>query len=179
MVRDGDRDRGRLRGDGQWRASEPGGHARSPVIWPILAARPASRICASCPGGVRGSSSGVLDGLPGQSHARACLLDHAAKLRDGVEELLVDEQVGVELAKQTLERASPGVDGRARLARGPASRRRLQAPALRVGAGGAVAPVGGAGVLPGAEALVAFSEPLRPLRGGVERAAGGLVGGVV
>jgi len=33
-------------------------------------------------------SQGVLDGLPGQSHARACLLDHAAQLRDAVGELL-------------------------------------------------------------------------------------------
>lgn len=48
----------------------------------------------------------VLDGLPGQSHARACLLDHAAQLRDAVEELLVDEEVGVELGEDTLERAS-------------------------------------------------------------------------
>jgi hypothetical protein len=48
----------------------------------------------------------VLDGLPGQSHARACLLDHAAQLRDAVGDLLVDEEVGVELGEETLERAS-------------------------------------------------------------------------
>jgi hypothetical protein len=48
----------------------------------------------------------VLDGLPGQSHARACLLDHVAQLRDAVGELLVDEEVGVELCEETLERAS-------------------------------------------------------------------------
>ena len=48
----------------------------------------------------------VLDELPGQSHARACLLDHAAQLRDAVGELLVDEEVGVELAEDTLKRAS-------------------------------------------------------------------------
>ena len=41
-----------------------------------------------------------------QSHARACLLDHAAQLRDAVGELLEDEEVGVELAEETLERAS-------------------------------------------------------------------------
>jgi hypothetical protein len=51
-------------------------------------------------------SQRVLDGLPGQSHARASLLDHAAQLRDAVEELLADEEVGVELAEEALERAA-------------------------------------------------------------------------
>jgi hypothetical protein len=51
-------------------------------------------------------SQRVLAGLPGQSHARACLLDHAAQLREAVEELLVDEEVGVELAEETLEQAA-------------------------------------------------------------------------
>jgi hypothetical protein len=49
---------------------------------------------------------GVLEGLPGQSHARACLLDHAAELRDAVGELLEDEDVSVELAEETLEQAA-------------------------------------------------------------------------
>jgi hypothetical protein len=48
----------------------------------------------------------VLAGLPGQSHARACLLDHAAELRGALEELLEDEQVSVELAEETLEQAA-------------------------------------------------------------------------
>jgi hypothetical protein len=48
----------------------------------------------------------VLEGLPGQSHPRACLLDHAAQLREAVGELLVDEEVGVEVGEETLERAS-------------------------------------------------------------------------
>src|SRR5450755_577810 len=48
----------------------------------------------------------VLEGLPGQSHARACLLDHAAELRDALEELLEDEEVSVELAEDTLEQAA-------------------------------------------------------------------------
>jgi len=48
----------------------------------------------------------VLEGLPGQSHARACLLDHAAELRDAVGELLEDEEVSVDLAEQTLEQAA-------------------------------------------------------------------------
>jgi hypothetical protein len=47
----------------------------------------------------------VLAGLPGVSYARACLLDHAAELRGGLEELLDDEQVGVELSEEALERA--------------------------------------------------------------------------
>jgi hypothetical protein len=89
----------------------------------------------------------VLDGLPGQSHARACLLDHAAQLRYVLGDLLVDEEVGVELIE---EASLPGVDAGAWLARGRASRRGLEAPALRVGAGGAVAAVRVAGVLAGA-----------------------------
>ena len=48
----------------------------------------------------------VLEGLPGQSHARACLLDHAAELRDALGELLEDEEVSVELAEETLEQAA-------------------------------------------------------------------------
>ena len=48
----------------------------------------------------------VLGGLPGQSHARACLLDHAAELRDALGELLEDEEVSVELAEDTLEQAA-------------------------------------------------------------------------
>ena len=59
----------------------------------------------------------TLEGLPGQSHARECLLDHAAELRDAVGELLEDEEVSVELAEQTLEQAARVVDPRARLAR--------------------------------------------------------------
>ena len=48
----------------------------------------------------------VLEGLPGQSHARACLLDHAAQLRDVLGELLADEEVAVDLAEETLEQAA-------------------------------------------------------------------------
>jgi hypothetical protein len=48
----------------------------------------------------------VLEGLAGQSHARACLLDHAAELRDALAELLEDEDVSVELAEETLEQAA-------------------------------------------------------------------------
>ena len=69
-------------------------------------------------------SQRVLDGLPGQSHARACLLDDAAQLRDAVGELLAGEEVGVELGEENARAGGPGVDGRARLARRPASGRR-------------------------------------------------------
>ena len=48
----------------------------------------------------------VLEGLPGRSHARACLLDHAAQLRDVLGELLADEEVGVDVAEETLEQAA-------------------------------------------------------------------------
>ena len=48
----------------------------------------------------------VLEGLPGSSHARACLLDHAAELQAALEQLLEDEEVSVELAEETLEQAA-------------------------------------------------------------------------
>ena len=47
----------------------------------------------------------VLEGLAGQSHARACLLDHAAELRDTLGELLEHEEVSVDVADATLEHA--------------------------------------------------------------------------
>lgn len=43
---------------------------------------------------------------PGQSHARAALLDHSAELRDALGELLEDEEVSVALAEDTLEQAA-------------------------------------------------------------------------
>jgi len=51
----------------------------------------------------------VLSGLARQSHARACLLDHAAELRDAHGELLADEALSVELAEVTLEQAGSRV----------------------------------------------------------------------
>ena len=47
----------------------------------------------------------VLEGVAGQSHARACLLDHAAELRDTLGELLEYEEVSVDVAEATLEQA--------------------------------------------------------------------------
>jgi hypothetical protein len=52
----------------------------------------------------------ILGTLPGISHARACLLDHAAELRALLEELL-QEPVTVEVPEESLQHAS-GVWGR-------------------------------------------------------------------
>jgi hypothetical protein len=60
---------------------------------------------AARPGGEWGQRKSSFS-LAGQLHARACLLDHAAELRDAVGELLCDEEVSVELAEQTLEQAA-------------------------------------------------------------------------
>ena len=58
------------------------------------------------PGGRAGFSQRMLEAMAGETHARACLLDHAAELRDALDELLEDEQVTVELAEQALEQAA-------------------------------------------------------------------------
>ncbi len=47
----------------------------------------------------------VLGGLPGTSHARACLLDHAAELHMLLEAVL-EEPVTVEIAERSLQDAS-------------------------------------------------------------------------
>ena len=47
----------------------------------------------------------VLNGLPGTSHPRACLLDHAAELRGALEDLL-DEPVTVEIPEPALDQAT-------------------------------------------------------------------------
>ena len=47
----------------------------------------------------------VIGGLPGTSHPRACLLDHAAELRTMLEQLL-DEPVTVEIPEPALEHAT-------------------------------------------------------------------------
>ena len=44
----------------------------------------------------------LIERMPGQTHARACLLDHAAELRDALDELLEDEQVTVEVSEEAL-----------------------------------------------------------------------------
>jgi hypothetical protein len=56
------------------------------------------------PPGGRSFSQQELGRLPGSSHARACLLDHAAELRLTLEQLL-DEPVRIEIPDAALERA--------------------------------------------------------------------------
>jgi hypothetical protein len=57
------------------------------------------------PGRPRQVAQRVLEDLAGQSHARACLLDHAAELRDTLGELLEHDEVSVDVAEATLEQA--------------------------------------------------------------------------
>ena len=57
------------------------------------------------PAAPAGFSQRLLEVMPGQTHARACLLDHAAELR-GVLADLFDEDVSVELSEHALERAA-------------------------------------------------------------------------
>jgi len=48
----------------------------------------------------------IIERMPGQTHARACLLDHAAEIRDALEELLPGEEVMVEVSDQALAQAA-------------------------------------------------------------------------
>jgi hypothetical protein len=50
-------------------------------------------------------SQRMLRAMPGQTHARACLLDHAAELRELLDDLF-EEDVSVELSEHALERAA-------------------------------------------------------------------------
>lgn len=58
------------------------------------------------PGAPAEFSQRMLDVMPGQTHARACLLDHAAELRGRLEELLGEEEVTVEVSDRALEQAA-------------------------------------------------------------------------
>ena len=60
----------------------------------------------SSPGGPSGFRQRIIERMPGQTHARACLLDHAAELRDAFEELIPDEEVMVEVSDQALAEAA-------------------------------------------------------------------------
>jgi hypothetical protein len=71
-----------------------------------LAGPPAVSHMRLAPGRCPVIAQRVLEGLPGQSHARACLLDHAAELRDALGELLEGEEISVDLAEETLEQAA-------------------------------------------------------------------------
>jgi hypothetical protein len=44
--------------------------------------------------------------MAGQTHARACLLDHALELRDALDELIPDEEVIVDVSDDALARAA-------------------------------------------------------------------------
>ena len=48
----------------------------------------------------------VIEAMPGETHARACLLDHAAEVRDALDELIPDEEVMVEVSDEALARAA-------------------------------------------------------------------------
>lgn len=50
-------------------------------------------------------SQRVLEALPGQTHARACLLDHTVELREALAELLGHDEVRVEIADTALDHA--------------------------------------------------------------------------
>lgn len=58
------------------------------------------------PGAPAEFSQRMLDVMPGQTHARACLLDHAAELRARLEELLAEEELTVEVSDRALEQAA-------------------------------------------------------------------------
>jgi hypothetical protein len=50
-------------------------------------------------------SQRLLEVMPGQTHARACLLDHAAELRAVLAEFFADEDLAVEVSERALARA--------------------------------------------------------------------------
>jgi hypothetical protein len=60
----------------------------------------------TCPAARAEFSQRMLDVMPGQTHARACLLDHAAELRNLLDELLDGEEVAVEVYDYALEQAA-------------------------------------------------------------------------
>lgn len=60
----------------------------------------------TCPTARAEFSQRMLDVMPGQTHARACLLDHAAELRARLDELLGEEEVTVAVSDRVLEQAA-------------------------------------------------------------------------
>ena len=71
-----------------------------------LSGRTAASHLRSSPA-VRGEfAQRIIERMPGQTHARACLLDHAAEVREALEELLPDEQVLVEVSEEALAHAA-------------------------------------------------------------------------
>ena len=57
-------------------------------------------------------SQRILEVMPGQTHARACLLDHAAELHALLDELLGEEEVTVDVSDGALEQAERVWSGR-------------------------------------------------------------------
>ena len=60
----------------------------------------------SSPGRPSSFRQRIIEQMAGQTHARACLLDHAAELRDALGELIPDEEVMVEVSDDALARAA-------------------------------------------------------------------------
>jgi hypothetical protein len=58
------------------------------------------------PGRRTGFSQRMLETMPGVTHPRGCLLDHAAELRDALDELIEDEEVTVEVSEHALGQAA-------------------------------------------------------------------------
>ena len=60
----------------------------------------------SSPAGPDAFRQRIIERMPGQTHARACLLDHAAEVRDALEELIPGEEVMVEVSDEALAQAA-------------------------------------------------------------------------
>jgi hypothetical protein len=71
-----------------------------------LSGRTAVSHLRSRPGAPAGFSQRILELMPGQTHARACLLDHAAELHSLLDELLGEEEVTVDVSDDALEQAA-------------------------------------------------------------------------
>lgn len=71
-----------------------------------LSGRTAASHLRTSPGTPGSFAQRIIERMPGQTHARACLLDHAAEVRDALEELLEDEQVTVEVSDRALAQAT-------------------------------------------------------------------------
>lgn len=71
-----------------------------------LAGETAASHMRLAPGTPARFSQRMLEAMAGEAHARACLIDHAAELRDAVDELLEDTQVTVEVPEDTLAGAA-------------------------------------------------------------------------
>jgi hypothetical protein len=60
----------------------------------------------SSPGRASRFRQRIIERMAGQTHARACLLDHAAELRDALDEVIPDEEVTVEVSDCALAQAT-------------------------------------------------------------------------